>query len=329
MERELTVVTGATGQVGRRLLERLVHDGRHVRALVLEGDDALNGTAGIEVVTGDVRDRASLDRAFEGASSVFHLAAVVSTEADPGPLLHEVNVVGATHAVQAARAAGVARYVHFSSIVVFDPEPQAEPLDETRRRLSGDRLAPYTRSKLAAERAVRAEVDAGLHAVIVHPTVIVGPHETHHDGVVRGLVQALLEGNLPATVSGGFDLVGVDCVVDGALLAEAKGRAGQSYLLGGSYYEVSEVVDIIAREAGIAAPRVEVPRWVAQVSLPLVEATERWFGVPAPYNAEDLRQLGMNRYIEHTLARRELGYRPKPIQGAVRDAIRWLRDEAR
>ncbi|MCZ7677660.1 MAG: NAD-dependent epimerase/dehydratase family protein [Sandaracinaceae bacterium] len=191
----LTVLTGATGQVGLHLVDELIARGRRVRAVVLEGDDGL-ADRDVEVVRGDVRDERCLREAFAGADSVLHLAAIVSTESVAPPALFPVNVGGARNAARAAREAGVRRFVHFSSMVVFDPLPVDVPLDERRARATNG-VSPYTRSKLLGEVAVRAEVEKGLDAVVVHPTVIVGPNETHHDGIVQGLLRQALRGHPP------------------------------------------------------------------------------------------------------------------------------------
>jgi dihydroflavonol-4-reductase len=317
-----TVITGASGQVGRHLIEALTQRGRRVRALVLPNDRGLDGQD-VEIVRGDVTDERSLERAFAGAESVFHLAAVVSTATDPHPSLWPVNVGGAHNAARAAREAKVRRFVHFSSMVVFDPNPVDQPLDETRAR-GGAFCAPYTRSKLLGEAAVRAEVARGLSAVIVHPTVIVGPHETHHDGIVQGLIAKHLRGELPATVSGGFNLVDVLDVVRGALLAEEKGRPGESYILGGGTYTVGELLAIAERSCGKRPPLFNLPLGLARGVRPLVEIGARAVRQRAPFNAEDLNQLAGNRDIRSDKARRELDYRPAPIDDAVRRVHAWL-----
>lgn len=317
-----TVVTGATGQVGLHLVETLLERGRRVRAFVLPGDRA-ELPPEVEVVHGDVRDLDALREAFLGAESVFHLAAIVSTASEAPPALFPVNVGGARNAAQAAREAGVRRFVHFSSMVVFDPRPLDRPLDETRAR-AVDSGSPYTRSKLLGEVAVKAEVARGLEAVIVHPTVIVGPHETQHEGIVHGLIAKHARGELPALVRGGFNLVDVRDVVEGALLAEAKGRAGESYILGGRDYTVPELAAICAASCGRPAPRVVTPMALARASLPLVELGARAFGARAPYNLEDLNQLAGNAAIRSDKAARELGYAPRPIDDAVRRVHAWL-----
>jgi dihydroflavonol-4-reductase len=306
------------------LIDELLARGRDVRAVVIPGDEALAHRSDVEVVLGDVRNAASLERAFGGADVVYHLAAIVSTEADPGPLLFEVNVKGARNAARAAREAGVRRFVHFASMVVFDPHPLDRVLDENRRRLNGTNHAPYTRSKVRGERAVKEEVAHGLDAVVVYPTVIVGPHEKHHDGIVRGLIGKHHAGELPATVTGGFNLVDVLDVVDGAIAAEERGRRGESYILGGCWYTVDELVRIAHAASGRRPPLMKVPHGVASAALPLVELGSRLFGLDAPYNREDLVQLRGNPFITSEKAGRELGYQPRPIHDAIRRVHAWL-----
>ncbi len=319
-----TVITGATGQVGLHLVDALLSRGRRVRALVLEGDEGLAGRD-VEIVRGDVRDPDSLSETFRGAETVFHLAAIVSTLTEAPPALWPVNVGGARNAAQAARHAGVRRFVHFSSMVVFDPHPIDHPLDETRPRHSAS-ASPYTRSKLLGEAAVRAEVSRGLHACIVHPTVIVGPHEMQHDGIVRGLFGKHLSGDLPALVDGCFNLVDVLDVVDGALRAEEHGRAGESYILGGHDYTVAAVLKIAAELSGRPVPRMRVPLRLLQASIPLVELGARALELRAPVSREDINQLAGNKKIRSDKATRELGYRARPIDDAVRRVHAWLTD---
>lgn len=321
----LTVVTGATGQVGLHLVDELLSRGRRVRAFLLPGDRGLDRREGVEVVHGDVRDRASLDAAFEGADTVHHLAAVVSTSSDPGPILDEVNIDGAANAAGAARQAGARRFVHYSSMVVFDPDPRHQPLDEDRRRVRGG--APYTRSKVRGEEAVREEVAQGLDAVVVHPTVIVGPHETHHAGIVQGLIAKHQRGELPAAMGGGgFNLVDVLDVVEGALLAEDRGRSGESYLLGGHWYEFLDLVAVASASCGRRAPLFTVPVELAAASLPLVQLGSKLLGMDAPFDAESLAQLRGNREISTAKAAQELGYAPRPIDDAVARVHAWLDD---
>lgn len=313
-----TVVTGASGQVGLHLIDALRARGRRVRAFLLPGDEI---DRDVEIVRGDVCDRDSLNEAFRGAESVFHLAAVVSTRADRSELLFRVNADGARNAARAAREAGVRRFVHFSSMVVFDPHPRDRPLDERRPRLSSSRESPYTLSKNLGELAVRDEVARGLDAVVVHPTVIVGPLEKHHDGIVQGLIARHFRGELPAAISGGFNLVDVLDVTEGALLAEELGRNGESYILGGYPYSVEELLAILERACGKPAPRVTIPVALAKAAAPIAALFDA-------YTLEDMRQLEGSPDIRSDKARRELGYRPRPIEDAIHRVHAWLANGA-
>lgn len=325
MTNGLTVVTGPTGQVGMHLVDALVSRGRRVRAMVLDGDEGLRTRAHeIEIVRGDVRSLDSLRAAFESADVVYHLAAIVSTADAPGPLLAQVNIEGAANAARAAREAGVRRFIHFSSIVVFDPEPRAAPLDETRARLVGPAASAYTRSKIAGEDAVLAEVERGLDALIVHPTVVIGPYETHHRGIVQNLLAKQMDGLLPALVSGGLNAVDVRDVVDGALLAEEKGRTGERYILGGRWYSLPEF-SRLAAEAGLGpSPALHMPLSVARALLPASSLLSRALKMAPLFTTEDIRQLDGNRDIRTEKAERELGYRPRPINEALTRCRDWL-----
>jgi dihydroflavonol-4-reductase len=317
-----TVITGASGQVGLHLIDALQSRGQRVRAMVLPTDDGLAGRE-VEIVRGDVRDPEALRRAFEGAEVVYHLAAIVSTKADAGALIFGVNLDGARNAARIAREAGVRRFVHFSSMVVFDPDPLDLPLDEDRPRVRRTG-SPYTLSKVLGELAVREEIALGLDAVIVHPTVIVGPHETHHDGIVKNLIAQHFTGKLPAMVDGGFNLVDVLDVVEGAIAAEERGRTGESYILGGRWYTIEDLLAVAESLSGRRRPRLKIPIWVARAALPLVEAGAGALGAKPLYNKEELAQLSGNSDIRSDKAGRELGYAPRPIDDSLLRIYRWL-----
>jgi dihydroflavonol-4-reductase len=317
-----TVITGASGQVGLHLIDALRARGREVRAMLLPGDEGLAAKE-VEVVRGDVRDPDALRRAFAGAEVVYHLAAIVSTKSDAGSLIFGVNLDGARNAARAAREAGVRRFVHFSSIVVFEPAPLDRPLDERRARVRRNG-SPYTISKVLGEIAVREEVARGLDAVIVHPTVIVGPHETHHDGIVRNLIAQHYGGKLPAMVDGGFNLVDVLDVVEGAICAEEHGRTGESYILGGRWYTIADLLGIAESVSGKKPPRIKIPIWVARAALPLVELGSSALGAKPMYNGEELAQISGNPDIRSDKAGRELGYAPRPIDDSLRRIYAWL-----
>jgi dihydroflavonol-4-reductase len=292
---------------------------------------------GIEVATADVRDAPALSRVIEGATHLYHLAAIVSTTATHDLRMWQVNVEGARNASRAARQAGVRRMVYFSSIVVFDPDPLHEPLDEARPRLPVAAGSPYVRSKVVGEATVREQLDAGLDLVVVHPTVVIGPNETHHVGVVQSLFFAWLAGRLPAVFAGGFDAVAVGDVVDGAMAAAERGRTGESYILAGEDLDVRALLrrarGLIERSGApprrrrtLSIPRVAIPLPVARAGLPVVDGVALITRRRPAFTREDLRQLGGNRRIRSSKAQAELGYRPHGLDRALTMVYEeWLR----
>ncbi|HUJ76238.1 MAG TPA: NAD-dependent epimerase/dehydratase family protein, partial [bacterium] len=236
----LTVVTGANGHVGANLVRALLAEGRAVRVLVHEHDEALRGLQ-VEVVRGDVRDPVSLQRAFAGAEVVYHLAAIISIETGSWPALEPINVVGVHNMVQAALAAHVRRLVHFSSIHALEQTPFEQPVDENNPFVNA-RHAPYDRSKAAGEREVRRGIEQGLNAVIIAPTGIIGPYD-YQPSHAGQMLLSLAERRMPALVNGGFDWVDVRDVVAGAMLAEQKAPAGAKYLLSGHWASLHDVAE--------------------------------------------------------------------------------------
>lgn len=304
------VVTGSTGQVGLELCRALVMAGRPVRAVVLPGDPAAPrlSALGVSVAHADVRDTRGLRAACEGARHLYHLAAIVSTTPRHDPLMWQVNVEGTRHVATLARELAVARMIYFSSIVVFDPAPLDEPLDERRARLAVAGTAPYVASKIVGEQVVREQIDRGLDAVIVHPTVVIGPNETHHLGVVRSVLHPHFARRLPVVFSGGFDAVASSDVVAGAMAAAARGRRGESYILSGQWHTIRDLLRRIQPRSRAPLPRLALPIALARAVVPLAGLAARISRTVPMVTPEDLRQLAGNRRISCAKARAELGY---------------------
>jgi nucleoside-diphosphate-sugar epimerase len=318
----MIVVTGASGHVGCNLVRALFAEGKPVRALVHEGGRALDGVA-VEKVHGDVLDPASIDRAFAGAELVFHLAARISITGDPDGRVRAVNVDGTRNVMAAARRAGVRRVVHMSSIHALAPTPRELPIDEERPLYETDDALAYERSKAAGEREVQAAVAAGLDAVVVNPTAVIGPFDFSLSATGAALIE-MYHGRIPALVDGGFDWVDVRDVVAGAIAAAEKGRKGERYLLSGTWAPVRELAEAMARATGRRAPRFTSPMWLARASAPLAELYSRASGKRALFTGEALKALRNWRSVSHAKATRELGYQPRPLDATMADTFAWF-----
>lgn len=316
------VVTGASGHVGTNLVRELRRQGRAVRA-VMHPDEPLLERLQVEQVRGDVRDPASLRRAFGGAEVLYHLAAVISIDGDRSGLVRATNVEGVRNVAEAARACGVRRMVHCSSVHAFFQEPLDEPLDETRPQVSASSYPAYDRSKAAGEIELRKVIATGLDAVIVNPTGIIGPYD-HGPSRMGRFFLALCARRLAALLDSGFDWVDVRDVVAGAIAAETRGRTGENYLVSGQWHSLRELAALAEQITGVAPPTFTCPMRVGRLVAPVSTLYAHLAGREPLFTAESLHALCGNRTVLHDKAARELGYAPRPTFDTVRDVYDWF-----
>jgi len=315
------VVTGAAGHIGGNLVRALLAAGRPVRAVVRQDQRALAGLD-VETVSADVRDPETLRRAFAGAEVVHHLAAIVSISGDQGGRVTSTNVDGVRHAAAAALACGVRRFVLYSSIHAYDLEHDEATITEQSARPGAGHPA-YDRAKYAGELALRDAIAAGLDAVIVNPTAVVGPFDFRPSHVGQLLID-LQHRRLPSLVDGGFDWVDVRDVVAGALAAEQRGRSGENYLLTGHYHTIAELAGWVSEITGAAPPRLLAPIWLARIGAPFVQLGNWVLRTKPLYTAESLRALLRVDRISGDKARRELDHAPRPMRQTVEDTLKWF-----
>jgi dihydroflavonol-4-reductase len=317
----LTLVTGATGFVGAAVARALVSAGRRIR-LTHRAQSDLSNLRDVpgERVVADLTDPASLRAAAAGCTRLFHVAADYRLWVPDVTVMRRTNIDGSIALLKAAHAAGVTRMVYTSSVAALGLAQGRDPADEATVNRAEDHIGPYKRSKYDAEIAVRRLAEAGLDIVIVNPSAPVGPGDIKPTPTGRMVLDAA-RGLMPAYVETGMNIVHVDDVAAGHLLAEQHGRAGESYILGGENLMLSEIGRIIARLAGRAPPRIKLPIGPLVPIASVMEGWARLSGHP-PIMTRDM--LAMARHLmwyRSTKAVRELGYAPRPAERAFEDAL--------
>lgn len=319
------LVTGVSGFVGSAVARAVAASGARVRGMVRASSPRANlGDFPGELVEGDLRDANSVARAMTGASHVYHVAADYRIWAPEPEEIVRNNREGTRIVMEAALAAGVERIVYTSSVATLLPD-DAGPADETRAATPETVVGAYKRSKVVAERLVEAMVrERGLPAVIVNPSTPIGPRDVRPTPTGRIVVEAA-NGRMPAFVDSGLNLVHVDDVAHGHLLAMARGRVGERYILGGQDVTLAAMLRVIAGLVGRRAPTIRIPRAplfpLAWVNERLAKATGR-----DPFlTLDSLRMAKHSMFYSSAKATRELGYAARPYEDALADAIDWFR----
>lgn len=314
-------ITGASGLIGNNLALSLTEQGHEVVAADRSRSKSLDDLD-VEFVEIDVLDPDSLRMAFDGAEVVFHLAAIISIVGDPSGIVERVNVEGPHNAAMAALDAGARRFVHVSSVHAFDLHHCGPSLDETGPRTTGRHAPAYDRTKFAGEQQVLSVVEQGLDAVIFNPTGVFGPRD-FGGGRVGETIQQLRSGQIPVTVSGGFDFVDVRDVVLGMLGALESGSTGENYLLSGTRVSLRELALMVAAVDGSRAPFVDVPLGLVKPLAPLVEFLTPKSAQPL-FTRDSLHALEYSPSVSHYKATKTFGYAPRPIHVSVADTIEWF-----
>lgn len=314
------LLTGATGFIGGHVARLLAVEGADLRLLVRPSSDrrTLEGLDAAEIVEGDLRDPASLDRAVRGCDRVFHVAADYRLWArDPDELMRS-NVEGTRNLLSAAAEAGVDRIVYTSTVgTVGLPGDEDTPVDEA------DLSGPYKRSKLEAERVALEFARRGLGVVAVNPTAPVGERDWKPTPTGKIIVD-FLRGAMPAYLDTGLNLVDVRDVARGHLLAAERGRAGERYLLGARNMTLREILAALAAITGRRAPRVRIPYAAARLLAAIEEPVARLTGREPRASVEAVRMARKKMFVSCAKAERELGYRHGPVEEALRRAVEWF-----
>jgi dihydroflavonol-4-reductase len=318
------LVTGASGFVGGAVTRALLAKGAEVRVLLRPGSvPNVPDPGAVEAVRGDLRDAGALCAAARGCDAIFHVGALYSFAAPAAEVLAS-NVGGTRNVIEAARQSG-ARLVYTSSIATIGGIRDGVIPDEESMP-TGPPPGPYKKSKWEAEALVREEARRGLDAVIVNPTFPVGIGDVKPTPT-GGLIRDFLEGRMPAYLDTGMNVVDVDDVAQGHLLAFDRGRTGERYILGHANLTMRELLEELASITGRKAPRFRMPHLLA-LGLAHADALVegRLLGRAPRIPLEGVRTAREVMFARCTKAVRELGMPQTPIRTALEKAVRWFEE---
>jgi len=315
-------VTGANGHIGNNLCRELLNQGYKVKVLIRKDSDALKGLD-LELIKGDVTDKESLQKLIEGADIVFHLAAIISINRKQKHLLPAINIEGTRNISEICLENNIKRLIHFSSVHALNQYPLDKPLTE-ENPLAGNDTYAYDRSKAEAEKIILKACDKGLNAIILNPTSVIGVND-YKPSLLGQAVLKIAKGKLPALIPGGFDWVDVRDVVQGAISAIEKGRAGERYLLSGHWRTLEDLTNEINKYSGRKNP-IKTPTFLAKIGLPFINLYGKIKNEAPLYTNESLNILKYsNKNVSRLKASEELDYTAHPFSETIKDTFDWFK----
>jgi dihydroflavonol-4-reductase len=330
MAEEFTFVTGATGFIGSHVVRQLLLRGDRVRILARNSSRKSNIEAfGCEVAIGDLKDSNSLIRCVQGCRYCYHVAADYRLWAKNPQDIYDSNVGGTRNLLSACCEAGVEKVIYTSSVGTIGMRKDGLPADEDTPVKLDDMIGNYKRSKFMAEQVALEFAASGLPVIIVNPTTPIGTGDIKPTPTGKIILETI-RGHMPAYVETGLNLVGVEDVAKGHLLAEANGRIGERYILGGENWSLEEILEALSHICAKHTPRVQIP-WMLALVAGYVEnfligtLLRREPFIPL----EGVRMSRHKMYISSEKARKELGYNPGPVDKALREAVDYFKHEWR
>jgi nucleoside-diphosphate-sugar epimerase len=316
------LVTGANGFTGSHLVKALFNRGDSVVGLVRRSSNLSRLPDKIELVYGDITDRAALTQAMTGVEVVFHTAAYVELGLVNASEMERVNVEGTRAVLEVAQSLQIPKLVYCSTIGIFG-DTQGKVIDETFQRTQKDFSSTYDRTKYAAQKLVDSAAAAGLSVVSVMPSGIFGTDDPHFMPVLN----AFLKGKLKVWAGGDriTGIVHVDDLADAMILAANQGKSGEYYIISAGDLSTRDMFEIFSKETGIAPPR-EIPESIVRVVGSILDPIGRLLSWQPPIDKERVHYL-YDRCVrvDATKARQELGWTPRTPEATLKELVSGAR----
>ncbi len=320
------LVTGATGFLGSKLVRRLIEKGETVHVLH-RPTSSLEDLKDLPFVSkiGDVTDRDSVINACLDVDTVFHLAGVIGYSRAMRKQMEDVNVRGTQNVIDACQTGPKPKLVYMSSVVAVGASFSPTPLNESSPYTIAGLNLGYFETKKEAEDLVRSNTRRGrIEAVILNPSTIYGAGDAKKSS--RKTQMKVAQGKLPFYTSGGVSVVSEKDVVEATLRAREVGRPGERYILSGENLTIEELFRRIAGFAGVKPPNIYLPN-AAVFALGKIGDLMEKFGKKGPLNSENAWTAVLYHWFDHTKAKEELGFNPRPADEALKESVDWMKKQ--
>ena len=319
------LVTGATGFIGSHIARELLKSGASVRVLVRKGSDRRNlAGVDVEIVEGNILDRASISSALKTCDTLFHAAADYRLWTKNPAAMYAANVEGTENVLEAAHSAGIGKVVYTSSVGTLGNPGDGTPGDEDTPVSFTDMVGDYKKSKFLAERKAESFLARGLQLVIVNPSTPVGPFDIKPTPTGKIIVD-FVSRRMPAYLETGLNLIAVEDCARGHIMAAEKGRTGEKYILGNENLMLDEIFEMLSRISGIPKPRFCLPYGPILVAAWLNEAFSAVTGREPMIPLSGVRMAKKLMFFSPKKARMELGFETTPVYDALERAVEWFR----
>jgi dihydroflavonol-4-reductase len=317
-------ITGATGFVGAHVARLAAAQGAELRLLTRATSNVKNLPAGADLVVGDLREPEKFAAALQGCDAVIHVAADYRLWVPDPAEMYKANVEGTRELLRLAREAGVPRVVYTSSVATMGFDRAGTIVNETTPVSEADMIGHYKRSKWMAEQVALKAAHAGQQVIVLNPTTPIGAMDTKPTPTGR-IVVDFLNGNFPAYVETGLNLVDVEEIARMHLVALERGLPGERYILGGENLTLKQILDRLAAITGLPSPRLQVPHAVAMAFAFFDETiTGKLRGKDPRATVEAVRMGRKMMFASSAKAEHELGLRLTSVEGALRAAVEWF-----
>ena len=321
-----TLVTGATGFIGSHIAKKLVDRGERVKVLLRKSSQTKNiDDIDVERVYGDVLDVDSINEALKDCDTLYHTAGVASFRKEDYQKMEDINMQGTANVMNAALEAGVKKVVHTSSIAAIGTDLQGGIANEDTKYELDYLGVKYLDTKRGAENVALNMSEKGLPVVVVNPATVIGTGDIYLSSTA--FILWFYKKKYPGYMDGTLNMVDVENVADGHILAAEKGRVGERYILGNANFTLLELFDLLQELTGVPRPKMKIPYFMALASGYFVE---RILGMSFPnYSTMDVDSVKLSKFRWHfdsSKAISELGYAPGDIKQSIRDTLQWFKE---